>query len=132
VNGEVQDVKPALVELVDHEADDLLPHFGHHADAIPLAEAAKEVLFAPGMSEGVVLNPKDLGHIPTDHPTDVDAEFLAFEQTSAHEHPFHGRSALDGDASGDFQSIDSKRHGQRCGEHRAEGLPLPSFPDSKL
>jgi len=33
---EVEDVELVLVQLVDHEADDLLAEFGDHADAIAL------------------------------------------------------------------------------------------------
>src|SRR5206468_12853334 len=48
---EVEDVQPVLVQLVDHEADDPVVVFGHHADAVPLAEAAEEVVLGPGVLE---------------------------------------------------------------------------------
>ena len=55
-DGEVEDVEPRLVQLVDHEADDPLAVLGDHADAIALAEAAEEVFLAPGELEAGLLD----------------------------------------------------------------------------
>jgi len=51
MRGEVEDVELVLVQLVDHEPDDLLADLGDHADAVPLAEHAEELLLAPGEIE---------------------------------------------------------------------------------
>ena len=51
MDGEVQDVQLVLVELIDHEADDFFAVLGHHADAVALTQAAKEVFFVPGVFE---------------------------------------------------------------------------------
>ena len=53
VDGEVEDVQLVLVQLVDHEADDLLAVLGDHADAVALAEAAEEIFLGPGVLEAV-------------------------------------------------------------------------------
>src|SRR5207248_9923962 len=87
---------------VDHEADDLLALLGDHADAVPLAEAAKEVLFGPGVLEALLLGLQDLGHVPADHPAYVDADLLLLGLVRAHTDtsPRHGaRSPLRGCAT---------------------------------
>ena len=71
VDGEVQDVQPVLVQLIDHEADDPLAGLGDHADAVALAEAAEEVLLVPGELEALLFDRQDLGHVAADHPADM-------------------------------------------------------------
>ena len=84
-DGEVEDVQLGLVQLVDHEADDPLAVLGHHADAVPLPQAAEEVFLGPGELEALLLGPQDLRHVPADHPADVDADlFLRWRTTRAH------------------------------------------------
>src|SRR5258708_30886598 len=73
-----------LVQLIDHEADNLFPLLGHHADVIALAKAAQEVFFGPRIIKAALLNLQDLGHIAAYHPTNVDADLLFFGTTRAH------------------------------------------------
>ena len=76
VDGEVEDVQLGLVQLVDHEADDLLAVLGDHADAVALAQAAEEVFLGPGELEALLLGLQDLGHVAADHPADMDADLF--------------------------------------------------------
>src|SRR5439155_22401809 len=60
---------------------------GHHANAIALPQAAEKVFFGPGEIEARLLGLKDFGHIPPDHPADVNANLCFFCATRAHEQP---------------------------------------------
>lgn len=64
IDGEILNVEPRFVQLVDHEADDLVVEFGHHPDAVPLTETAEEVLFGPGEIKARLFDPEDIGHVP--------------------------------------------------------------------
>src|SRR5262249_1568246 len=86
VDGKVEDVQLGLVQLVDHEADDLLALLGDHADAVALAQAAEEVLLGPGELEALLLGLEHLGHVPADHPADVDANLFLLWSVRAHNH----------------------------------------------
>src|SRR5205823_2643908 len=85
MHGEVEDVQLGLVQLVDHEADDLFTLLGHHADAVALAQAAKEVFFGPGELEAFLLGLEDFGHVTPDHPPDVDADLFLVRTTRVHQ-----------------------------------------------
>jgi hypothetical protein len=76
MNGEIQHMKSSLVEFVDHEPHNPFIMFGNHSDAVALAETAYEVFLRPGELEAPVLNLQNFGHIPPNHPSDVDANFL--------------------------------------------------------
>ena len=97
MHGEVQDVQLVLVQLVDHEADHLFAVLGHHADAVALPQAAEEVLLGPGEFEAELLGLQDLGHVPANHPADVDAGLFSlifpFHGTRAHNNSSPGRGA---------------------------------------
>src|SRR5262249_54247157 len=64
--------EPGLVQLVDHEPGDRLGLFGHHPNAVPLAEAAQKVVFGPRVLETRPLRFHHLRHVPADHPPDVN------------------------------------------------------------
>src|SRR5689334_3193615 len=76
MHRKIEDVQPVLVQLIDHEANHSLRVLGHHADAVPLAEAANKIVLRPGKLEAALLDLVDLGHIPPDHPADMDAQRL--------------------------------------------------------
>ena len=78
-DGEVEHVQLRAVQFVDHEGDDRVRHLRDHADAVPLPEAAGEVLLRPGKLERFPLDGRDLGHVPPDHPSNVDAQPGWFE-----------------------------------------------------
>jgi hypothetical protein len=69
-------VQTVLVQLVDHEADDSLVVFGYHADTVALPQAANKVLFGPAELETAVFDLQNFGHVPPDHPADVNTNFL--------------------------------------------------------
>jgi hypothetical protein len=69
---EVEQLQPGAVQLVDHEPDDRVPPLGHHADAVPLPQAAEEVVLGPGELEAGEFDRHHVGHVPADHPPDVD------------------------------------------------------------
>src|SRR3972149_3854491 len=48
----------------------------HHADAIPLAETADELLLEPGKLKAGPFDFEHLGHVAADHPADVYASLL--------------------------------------------------------
>ena len=52
-HGEIQQVQPRPMQLIDHEADHAVFVLGDHADAVALPQAANEILFAPGKLEPV-------------------------------------------------------------------------------
>src|SRR5438132_10355334 len=87
MNGEVEDVQLRLVQLVDHEADDLLALLGHHADTVALAQAAQEVLLGPGELEALLFGVQDLRHVAANHPADVDAHLFLLCPVNAHVAP---------------------------------------------
>ena len=58
---------------------------GHHADAVPLAQAAEEVFLRPGEVEAELLGLKHLRHVAADHPADMDAQLLLW--VGAHVRP---------------------------------------------
>src|SRR5262249_41245538 len=66
------------------EADDLLAMLGDHADAVALAQAAEEVFLGPGELEALLLGLEDFGHVPPNHPADVDARLFLLRATRAH------------------------------------------------
>jgi hypothetical protein len=70
-DGKVHDVQQVSIELIDHEADDLLFVFGDHANAVSLAEAADKVVFGPREFEALRFNVENFGHIPANHPADM-------------------------------------------------------------
>src|SRR5690606_29235878 len=70
-DGEVKNVEPALVELVNHEADNPVLRFGDHADAVALPQTANKVLFGPRELKTLTFNLKHIGHIAPDHPADM-------------------------------------------------------------
>src|SRR5262249_16081278 len=76
VDGEVEDVQLLLVQLVDHEADDLLALLGHRANAVALPQTAKEVLLRPGILEVLLFGLEHFRYVAADHPADVDAHLL--------------------------------------------------------
>jgi hypothetical protein len=67
-------VQLVLVQLIDHEADDAFAGFGHHADAVALAQTADEIVFVPRKLEALLLDREHFGHIAADHPTNVNGE----------------------------------------------------------
>ena len=84
VDGEVEDVELVLVELVDHEADDFFAVLRDHADAVALTEAAEEVFFRPGELEAGRLDVENFGHVPADHPADVNAHLFLLGPSRVH------------------------------------------------
>src|SRR5438552_1780946 len=76
VDGEVEDVQLVLVQLIDHEADDLFALLSDHADAVALAQTAEEVLLGPGVVEAGLLGLQDLGHVAANHPANVHADLF--------------------------------------------------------
>src|SRR5262249_58586816 len=82
---EVEHMQLGLVQLVDHEPDDLVFVLGDHADAVPLPQAAEEVVLGPGEVEAAVLGAQNLRHVSPDHPADVHANpVLRRRTTRAH------------------------------------------------
>jgi len=79
-DGEVQHVQPGPMQFVDHERHNGVGQFGHHADAVALPETAGEVLVGPGELERLALDADHLGHIPADHPADMDAQAAALNR----------------------------------------------------
>ncbi len=84
MHREVEDVQLVLVQLVDHEADDLLALLGHHADAVALAQAAQEILLRPGVFKTLLLRLQHFRHVPTDHPPDMHANLFLLRSVRAH------------------------------------------------
>src|SRR5215213_5411672 len=72
----VEDVKPRLVELINHEAHDALAMLGDHADAVALTQTADEVFLEPRKLEAATLDVEHLGHIAANHPADVNPHLL--------------------------------------------------------
>jgi hypothetical protein len=89
VNSEIQQMQTRSVQLVDHEPVDAVILLDHHADAISLTEASEEVVLCPGKLETGPLGSHDLGHVPTNHPPNVNrlrGSHLSLQSTScAHE-----------------------------------------------
>ena len=85
MNREVQDVQPVPVQLVDHESDHLLVGLRYHSDAVSLSQAAEEIVLRPGVFETGELGGENFGHVPPDHPADVNADFFSLCASSAHE-----------------------------------------------
>src|SRR3954467_14449894 len=73
-DSEVQNVQPRFVQLVDHEADDAFGMLGHHSNAIALSQTADELLFEPREFKSGALDIEDLGHVSSDHPTNVNTK----------------------------------------------------------
>jgi hypothetical protein len=84
MDREVQYVQLGFVELVDHEANNLIVELGHHANAISLAEAAQKILFGPGEVETGTFGLKDFGHVSPDHPANVNAHLVANRSRGGH------------------------------------------------
>jgi hypothetical protein len=68
------------VQFVNHEPHNVVIAFGHHADAVPLTQTTNEILFRPRKLEAPIFDLENLGHVPPDHPADMDSQILlAFE-----------------------------------------------------
>jgi hypothetical protein len=64
-------VNAALVELVNHKADDLFASFGDHSDAISLSKASYELFFRPREFKAGLLDLHDRWHVSPNHPADM-------------------------------------------------------------
>ena len=71
---EIEDMQSALVQLVDHEADHPVAMLGHHANAVPLPQAAYKVLFKPRELEAAALDVEHLRHVAANHPPNVNSQ----------------------------------------------------------
>src|SRR4029453_562310 len=71
VDGEIENVQAVLMQLIDHEADDPLAGFGHHADAVALAKAAEKIVLVPGKLKTLLLDRQHFGHVAANHPANV-------------------------------------------------------------
>src|SRR6185437_7920749 len=76
MDGEVQELQLLLVQLIDHETDDLVSLLGDHADAVALSQDLEKILFSPAVREAISFDLEDLFHIASDHPADVDLNSL--------------------------------------------------------
>jgi hypothetical protein len=63
------------VQLINHESHNSVALLGHHANAIALPQAANEIVFLPGEFKALRLDVEYLGHIATNHPPDVNANY---------------------------------------------------------
>ncbi len=84
VDGEVEDVQLRFVQFVNHEADDFFALLRHHPDAVPLAQAAEEVFLSPGIFKTLLFGLEDFGHVPADHPANMDANLFLLCPVSIH------------------------------------------------
>ena len=56
MHREIQNVQSCLMQLVDHESNDVVAVFGHHADAIALTQTTHEIFFRPRELETLILD----------------------------------------------------------------------------
>ena len=84
-HGEVQNLQPRLVQLIDHEADDLMIVFGHHADAVPLTQTAEEILVRPRELEAGRFNAENFLHVAADQPANLNVQMFTLFTNRAHE-----------------------------------------------
>lgn len=78
VDGEIQNMKSIFMQFINHEPDYFIVLFRNHPDAVPLPEATNEVVFTPSELKACVLDSEDRGHIPADHPANMNAHRFGF------------------------------------------------------
>src|SRR5690606_7668518 len=83
-DGEIENSQRLFVQLVDHEAHNLVVVLGHHANAVSLPQAGKEILFAPGELEAGLLDFEHLGHIPPNEPADLHLHVFTLSLSETH------------------------------------------------
>jgi hypothetical protein len=57
---------------------------GDHADAVALPQTREKVFLGPVELEALALNLENFGHVPPDHPADLNTEGLILKLTGAH------------------------------------------------
>ncbi len=75
-HDEIQHVDAGFMEFINHEPHHPIVVLGDHADTIALPQTIDEVVFEPGKLETLFFDGEDFGHIASNHPADVDADFL--------------------------------------------------------
>jgi hypothetical protein len=64
------------VQFIDQEPHNALFVLGNHADAVALTQTTNEVFFRPRELEALILDLKYLGHVSSNHPTNMYANLL--------------------------------------------------------
>ncbi len=78
-HGEVEHVELRAMKLVNHEGDDRVGHFGHHADAVALPEAVREILFGPWKLERLSFDGHHFLHVAPDHPANMHTQRISLK-----------------------------------------------------
>jgi hypothetical protein len=73
------------MQFVDHEPDNLVVGFSHHANAVSLSQTAKEVFFRPGVFEAGSLDFQDICHISADEPSNLNVQIMTFYRSGIHD-----------------------------------------------
>ena len=89
MDRKIEDVESISMKLIYHKPNHFFSLFSHHAGAISLAQGPQEIFLLPGgrsvLLEGLS-DAKHLGHISSNHPSDVGMHF-ALSEVCAHKNP---------------------------------------------
>ena len=66
------------MEFIDHKTNDFIILFGDHADAVALPQAPHKIFFRPRKFKTLGFDIKDIGHVPSNHPTNVNSRILSW------------------------------------------------------
>ena len=85
VHGKVDDPQLHFMKFVNHEPDNFMVVFGHHADTVPLSETAEKILLGPHIFKAGSLDFENFRHIPANEPANLNFQILLLRVTRTHD-----------------------------------------------
>jgi len=79
-DGNVRDEKTIFRRFVNDKTDDALLVFGDHSETVRLLKTLQKLLVCPGKLKTCFLNRQYFGKIPTNHPPNVNLNFLTLKK----------------------------------------------------